>query len=196
MLGASKCEWIQCQNEGCIWVQLAEDQRGLCNVEVQVPHRSSIIDRESVTWYFSSLSPSSSWPANKEYPKDQQHENLQQENTVAFVVNELLRAPLDQQRECPRCQQWFAKRWNGSDNHLRFCLKRPSSPAKTHAEYVPSPNISKSLSTTGDSSSGCSGSDPDGSETSDMDSNATPNPLIWWIGFFARQAYEGGSGRI
>jgi hypothetical protein len=81
--------------------------------------------------------------------------------------------------ECPRCQQWFAKRRNGPDNHLRFCLKRPSSSAKeTHAEYVPSPNIPKSLSTTGDSSSGCFGSDLDGSETSDMDSDATPNPLV------------------
>lgn len=23
--------------------------------------------------------------------------------------------------ECPRCKQWFTRRWNGPSNHLRFC---------------------------------------------------------------------------
>lgn len=32
--------------------------------------------------------------------------------------------------ECPRCNGWFSRRRNGPENHLRFCLSRPTTSQK------------------------------------------------------------------
>jgi hypothetical protein len=40
--------------------------------------------------------------------------------------------------ECPKCSQWFAKRRNGPENHLRFCRKRPSVSAQRTGATSPS----------------------------------------------------------
>ena len=76
--------------------------------------------------------------------------------------------------ECPRCSQWFAKRWNGPENHLRFCLKRPcfstqktgvKSPSTTALLRTQQPKPANDLGGPEESSSS------DSSDASDTDSD-------------------------
>ena len=75
--------------------------------------------------------------------------------------------------ECPKCSRWFAIRRNGPDNHLRSCLKQPSSSIKgTGLKSAPPSNVPKdqsSYDSTGSSS------DSGSSETSDTNSDTLPN---------------------
>jgi hypothetical protein len=78
--------------------------------------------------------------------------------------------------ECPKCSQWFAKRQNGPENHLRFCLKQPSSPTKgTGAKFAFPPDILRNQSMTVSDDSEGSSSDSDSRKASDTDSDAPSN---------------------
>jgi hypothetical protein len=81
--------------------------------------------------------------------------------------------------ECPRCSQWFAKRRNGPENHLRFCSKRPSfSTQKTGAKSLSTTDLSRPQQPKPANKSDApedSGSESDSSDAPETDPDTPPD---------------------